>query len=64
VANVVVFNPFPQKKGITMNFAAIDLHKQTISPLKNSFWLRAVEIHQFGVAESRRLRGDVCDSAP
>jgi len=33
-------------------------------PLKNSSWLRAVKIRQLCVAESRRLCGDVCDSAP
>jgi len=34
------------------------------SPLKKSFCLRAVEIHQLGVAKSRHIFGYACDSAP
>ena len=34
------------------------------SPLKKSFWLQAVEIHQLGVAKSRHIFGYACDSAP
>jgi hypothetical protein len=34
------------------------------SPLKNPFWLRAVEIRQLGVVKSRRIRRSACDLTP
>jgi len=54
----------PSDFALTMHESCGGTKRPANSPLKNSFWLRVVETHQLGVAQSRRLCGDVCDSAP